>query len=85
MGWGDSGAERAGWKFADFVEVINAAARTSGNLTLAVEFDVRRQVVWKVDGFAVGFVLFQSKLICSGINLTHIVDAGVAIQPWPLW
>lgn len=46
--------EGTGRDFAHFGDVISAAGRTTGDFPGAVEFDVRRQVVWKIDAVAVG-------------------------------
>jgi hypothetical protein len=86
--WWDGVAQRASWCFSDFANVINAALRTSRNFPLIVKFDVRRQVVGEIYGVAIGQVMFQSKLICGGINLAKIVNASISIpcrtaSPWP--
>jgi hypothetical protein len=52
--------------------------RTAGDFSLAVEFDVGRQVFGEIDGFAVGFTVLQCELIGSGVNLPEVVDAGIA-------
>jgi len=76
VGRGDSGAERTGWNLSDFFDGINTSRWAGGDFTLAIELDVRRQVVGIVDGVAVCLAVFQSKLIRSSINLAQIVDAG---------
>ena len=77
MGWGDGGAERAGRLVANFFDAVNTARWTRWNFAIFVEFDVRRQVVRKVDGLTIGLAFFQSEFLGRGINLTKIVDAGV--------
>ena len=77
VGWHNVGAERTSWSLANSSNVINAAGWTAVNFTFTVELDVRRQVVGKVDDFAIGLVPLKSKLICGGINLAKVVDAGV--------
>lgn len=74
----DGVAERASRRITKFFYGINAAARTFGNLALAVEFDVGRQVVGEINGFTVGFVPLQSKLISDSIKLAEVVDARIA-------
>ena len=76
MGRGDGIAERTSRRITNFFDGINATSRTSGNLALAVEFDVRRQVVGILNGFAVGLVVFQGELVGGGINLAKVIDAN---------
>ena len=78
VGGSDGGAERASRDFANSADVVSAAGRTRRNFTFAVEFDVRRQVAGEIDAVAIGQVIFQSKLICGGVNLAKIVDASIA-------
>ena len=73
----DAGAERASWSFADSADVIKTTRRTRRNFAVFVQLDVRRQIVWKINFVIVGQMMFQSKLIRSGINLAEVVDAGV--------
>ena len=80
MLWNYISSKRTYGFFTDFFNGVNAARRTSGNLALAVEFDVRRQVVWKTDAVAIGQVIFQCELIRGSINLAKVVDAGVAFS-----
>ena len=77
MGGRDGGAERTSWTLANSPDVINAAGRTSGNFSFAVEFDVGRQVVGKIDAVAIGQVIFQCELIRGSINLAKVVNAGI--------
>ena len=77
MRWDNSGAERAGWIFADSSNEVNAAGRTRWDFTCAVEFDVRRKVVGEMDGFSICFMVFQSELIRGSIKLAKVVEAGV--------
>jgi hypothetical protein len=69
------GAQRAGRQLADFFELINATGRTRWNFSRAVKFNVWRQVVWEIYWCALGQVMFQGKLVCSGIYLADVVDA----------
>lgn len=77
MGWCDGSAERASWLLANFFDGINAAGWTWSDSAVFVEFDVRSQVVWKINEVAISQMMFQSKLIGSGINLTEVVDARI--------
>ena len=89
MGRGDGGAERAGRSVADFLDGINSALRTWWNFTVAVEFDVRCQVVGIVDGFTIGFAFLQSELLDCNVNLTQVVDARIesscASRAYKIW
>ena len=60
--------------------MVNATGWTRGNLAVAVEFDVRRQVVGEINPIAIRQVLFQSELIGGGINLAKVIDASVAFS-----
>lgn len=73
----DGGAERAGWNFTNSTDVIFAALRTRWNISFAIQLDVRRQVAGKIDRRVIGQIVFQGKLICGGINLAEVVDAGI--------
>ena len=75
MGWRDGGAKRAGWRFANFANVVSAAGGTRPNLTIRIELNVRRQVAGEIDAVAIRQVMFQSELIRGGINLAEVVDA----------
>ena len=74
-GIGDT--KRAFGNLPDPPNAVATTAGTSGNFPCAVELDIRREVVGKMNGFTVGLALFQSKLVRSGINLTKVVDASV--------
>ena len=57
--WEDVGGldrctERAGRCLPNLAQMVNATGGTSGNFARAVELDVRRQVVWKINGGTVG-------------------------------
>lgn len=69
--------ERTGRSVADSFDGINAALRTWWDFAVFGELDVGRQIIGKVDGFAILFVFLQGELIGCGINLTQVVDAGI--------
>ena len=79
----DCGAERTGGIFANPADMINAARRTTGDFARAIEFDVRRQVVRKINFVSVGQMIFQSELVCGDVYLTKVVDASIAIKSRP--
>lgn len=58
MGGRDRGADGACRTVANFLDGINTALRATTNLARAVELDVRRQIVWKINGRAVGQMMF---------------------------
>ncbi len=74
----EGGTEGARRRLTNLADVINAALRTTGNFPGAIELDVRRQVVRKMNRRTVGQSIFQSKLVRSSINLPKIIDAGIA-------
>ena len=76
----DGGAERAGRRSANFADAISSALWTTGNLSSAVQLDVRRQIVRKFDGGAIGQVIFQSELVRGGVNLAEIIDTSVTAR-----
>ena len=78
VGRGDGGAKRASRRIADFFNAVNTAIRTWRNFAVAVELDVRRQVVGIVDGFTIGLAFLQSELLGRAVNLTKIVDTGIS-------
>jgi len=69
-------SKRTGRFLANFFDRINTTLWTWGNFALAIEFDVRRQVVWKIDQSSDIFAVFKGELICGGIDLTKIIDTG---------
>ena len=73
----DGGAERAGRRLANFGDVISATGRTWCNFAISVQLDVGRQVIGKIDRCAIGQMIHQCELICCGVNLTQVVDAGI--------
>ena len=77
MGRGDGVAERAGRNIANFFDAVNTALRTRWDFTVFGEFDVGRQVVWKIDFISSFQILFQSELVRCGINLAEVVDTSI--------
>jgi hypothetical protein len=77
VGWRDRGAEGTGWEVTDPLDAVNASHRAGWDFAGTGELDVGYQVIWKVDGFAVGLVVFQREFIGTSIKLAQIVDAGV--------
>ena len=78
VSWGHRGAKGAGRGVTDPLETVNATVRTGRDFACAVQLDVVRQVVWEVDGSAIGFVLFKRELVHGGLNLPEVVDARIA-------
>ena len=61
----------------DLVDIINSPNRTKrGFLPARGEFDVRRQVVGKIDRRAVGQIVFECELFSCVINLAKVVNAN---------
>jgi len=79
MGWRDCGAERTGRSVTDTLDTVNATQRTGRNFTCAVELYIRCQIVWKTNSFAVGQVMFYSKLIGGGVKLAQVVDTRIGV------
>jgi hypothetical protein len=76
VGW-RQGAHGASRGFASLADVVNTAGWTRWNAPRTVQFDVRREVVWKIDWLAVGQTVLQGELTRGGIYLAEAVDAGV--------
>lgn len=77
MRWCYGGAKRASRFLANSLDGIDAPSGASWNLPGAVELNVRRQVIRKIDWSAIGKVMFQRELLCSSSNLTKIIRTGV--------
>ncbi len=91
VGRDDVGAERTGWRFANFPNRVNAAGWTFREIAFRIKFEVRLAVWVKImlqvrldvahRDNVVGFpIVFQSPLVFRRINPTEVVDTGIAFS-----
>ena len=77
VGGRNGAAQGAKRLLPNFSNLISAAGGTGRNFPRAVEFDVGRQVVRKVNAVTICQVVLQGELIGGGVNLAEVVNAGI--------